>query len=124
MPPIKLLPADVAKVKIPKSDYGTLPPALQTIIASYDYIWSVVITPKKDPTTTATTRVVVSAATNTRTGNLVVQNNGRTPAAPPPAGQDDLRPCSYYVMGIGSQNFRVYVPTATAIYIDNVVSFE
>lgn len=80
-------------------------------------LWKVTVIPQKDTTkhvaadqpagTNQRLETVVMIPANLRTGCLVIQNLGRYPIVLPSESTEDLRPMSFYVAGVGSQDVKV-----------------
>lgn len=118
-----LLPPTIVKQEIKKSEYGTLPEYLRPLVANFDHIWKVTVTPLKTPES-GLCRVNIIAAANLRTGSVILENTGRVPKEAPPADKDDLRPIVHYAWGKGTQTFRVMQFTNSGYYVESKATFE
>lgn len=70
-------------------------------------IYKVTVLPVKKNDNQEPLETVIMIPANLRTGCLVVQNLGRYPVVLPSETRDDLRPMSFYVTGVGSQDVKV-----------------
>lgn len=92
---------------------------LESIIKNLDHISEVTIIPKKNTAYKGISKMVVTHST-VDTG-VILNAIGRTPSAAPASLEDDLRPMSYYVWGVGKHKFSVIDNNSVMKYRSDIV---